>query len=637
MFSLKKVALLLIMLTVFLPSLNMRAEQSPAFRAVKITNVDSDVMFSDQRIAEAMDYLASIGINVILPVVWNGSGADGVYTLYPSAVMDSLFGQPMHPAFPARRDPLQRIIIEAHRNGMEVLPWFEMGFSCSYSRNGGHILRTFPDWALQDRRGNLVVKNGFDWMSAINPEVQAFIRSLVTEVIDTYDVDGIEFSDRIPAMPVEGGYDPATVAIYKAGHNSSAPPADFADAGWMRWRADKLNQFMARVRDSIKVRSEHLLFSSSPSIYPWSYQEYLQDSKTWMDEGMIDNIIPQLYRYNMNDYIYELDKALGYTPAWMQDEFYAGMLIRIGSWVITPQFLLQCMQANRDRGVNGEAFFFYEGLRANHNQLGDTLKATFYAEPALLPHRNGVDFRPRARIVNENDPGTERLGDWNESDISGYSSGILINRGNTYGAVRYRFEVPQSAWYDVYAYIVTGPLATERARYLIYSADDSAEVLLNQQDYYHRGWQALQTAYLNAGEQTVLQLDNLNVPAGRYVVADAAMIMINRKHSPDAIISRVQAPNAISKKAPRAFHLLQNHPNPFNASTRITYIVDKRSQINLSVYGLLGNKLQTLVHTLHEPGIYSVDFDAATIASGIYFFRLEGGNRVESKKCVLIK
>jgi uncharacterized lipoprotein YddW (UPF0748 family) len=108
------------------------------FRAVKITNVDSDILFDDKKIAEGMNYLASIGINVILPVVWNSSGADGDYTLYPSAVMENYFGRAMHPAFPRERDPLKRVINEAHRNGMEVLPWFEMGFSTSYSQNGGH-------------------------------------------------------------------------------------------------------------------------------------------------------------------------------------------------------------------------------------------------------------------------------------------------------------------------------------------------------------------------------------------------------------------------------------------------------------------------------------------------------------------
>jgi uncharacterized lipoprotein YddW (UPF0748 family) len=84
-----KLSLLLLLIPILLLSQPVKS-----FRAVKITNVDSDVMFSDQKIAEAMDYLASIGINVILPVVWNGSGADGVYTLYPSKVMERLFAGP---------------------------------------------------------------------------------------------------------------------------------------------------------------------------------------------------------------------------------------------------------------------------------------------------------------------------------------------------------------------------------------------------------------------------------------------------------------------------------------------------------------------------------------------------------------
>ncbi|MBD3374598.1 family 10 glycosylhydrolase [candidate division KSB1 bacterium] len=610
------------------------ADQPVEFRAIKITNVDSDVMFSDEKISEAMDYLASIGINVILPVVWNGSGADGVYTLYPSAVMDSLFGHPMHPAFPAQRDPLQRIIIEAHRNGMEVMPWFEMGFSTSFSQNGGHILEKFPDWALRDREGNLVVKNGFDWMSAVNPEVQKFILSLVTEVIDHYDVDGIEFSDRIPALPVEGGYDSATVAIYKTEHDGAAPPANALDSGWMRWRAGKLNQFMVHVRDSVKARSEYLVFSSSPSIYPWSYQEYLQDSKTWVDEGIVDNIIPQLYRYQLNDYIYELDKALGYTPARMQDYFYSGMLIRHGSWVISPEFFLQCMQANRDRGVKGEAFFFYEGLRANDDLLGDTLNAMFYREPALLPHRNGVNWRPIPLIVNEDDPGAKARGQWEGSAIAGYRPDILINKDDNYGEIRYSFQVPAAGWYDVYAYIVTGPKATDRARYVVYSKDDSAEVIVNQQDYFHRGWQVLNSAYLTAGEQTVLKLDNSNSLAGQLVVADAAMIIINRKLSPDVVISGI---DKSPKMTPASFRLLQNYPNPFNATTQIAYRVTRTSFIQIEVFDVLGRKVKTLINEMHSPGSFRVEFRADQLASGVYMIRLQSGQHVETIKCVRVK
>ena len=116
-------------------------------RGIKLTNVDSNVMFSDGGIARAMDFLAETGINTVLCVVWNSNGADGDYTLYPSAVMDQYFGKSIHPAF-SGRDALQRVLIEAHRNGIEVLPWFEMRFSTSYSQNGGHILQKYPDWAL---------------------------------------------------------------------------------------------------------------------------------------------------------------------------------------------------------------------------------------------------------------------------------------------------------------------------------------------------------------------------------------------------------------------------------------------------------------------------------------------------------
>jgi uncharacterized lipoprotein YddW (UPF0748 family) len=111
-------------------------------RGVWITNVDSDVLSSREKIAEAMDYLASRGFNVVFPVVWNKG-----FTLYPSRTMRREFGAQLDqynlsdlPFKSQNRDPLRELIIEAHRNGMEVIPWFEFGFSSSYSQNGGHLI-----------------------------------------------------------------------------------------------------------------------------------------------------------------------------------------------------------------------------------------------------------------------------------------------------------------------------------------------------------------------------------------------------------------------------------------------------------------------------------------------------------------
>ncbi len=621
----------------FLITTTIAAQHPVEFRAVKLTNVDSDVLFSDQNIAEAMDYLSKIGINTILTVVWNGHQTDGVYTLYPSAVMENLFGKAMYPLFARGRDPLERVIIEAHRNGIEVFPWFEMGFSPSYSQNGGHILQRFPTWALENNAGELVVKNGFDWMSAINPEVQEFIISLVTEIVDNYDVDGIEFSDRIPAMPVEGGYDLVTRSIYQNEHNGNNPPNNYRNPDWMRWRADKLSEFNSHTRDSIKIRAPHVIFSSSPSVYPWSYQEYLQDSKTWVEQDIVDNIIPQVYRYNYSDYFYELNQSLSFIPSGKRDIFFSGMLIKVGGYTISPAFFLNSIQANRDRNVFGEAFFFYEGLRDDNDFLGDTLKSTYYSEPALLPHRSGNIWRAKATIVNEDDEGAEIFGEWDRSNISGFKPNVLIKKDSEYAAIHYYFDVPFSAWFDVFAYVFTGPLATTQAPFTVYSESDSFTVLVDQTNYYNKGWQPLKSVYLNKGRHNVLKLDNSGVPAGQFVVADAAMIMINRKLSPDVIVTRVAEPEYVNQSKPLDFVLYQNYPNPFNNSTIISFVISKRSQINIKIFDVNGRMIEVVANEIRSAGRHEIIYHADHLASGIYLYRLQVGNRTSTRKFILIR
>ncbi len=201
-------------------SINITA-QNQEFRGVKLTDVDSQVLFSEKSISEAMDLLESLNINAVIPVVWNAG-----YTQYQSKIVDSLFGFSIDPAF-SGRDPLETVIIEAHRVGIEVYPWFEYGFSSFYSGGtppyGGHILQKYPNWAAKSLNGDICVKNGFDWMSGVNPDVQNFIIGLTTEVIRNYDIDGIEYSDRMPALPVECGYDSLTVELYKQYHGGQSP------------------------------------------------------------------------------------------------------------------------------------------------------------------------------------------------------------------------------------------------------------------------------------------------------------------------------------------------------------------------------------------------------------------------------
>ena len=88
---------------------------------------------------------------------------------------------------------------------------------------------------------------------------------------------------------------------------------------------------------------------------------------------------------------------------------------------------------------------------------------------------------------------------------------------------------------------------------------------------------------------------------------------------------------------PKLFHLSQNYPNPFNPVTSFQFTIDKCQLTILKVYDLLGQEVATLVNEVKQPGDYSVRFDASTLASGIYFYRLMAGGYVAVKKLVVMK
>ncbi len=629
---------IIILILVTIVSIN--AQILNEFRGVKLTDIDSQILFSDENIANGMDYLASINANAVLVVVLNGG-----WTQYPSATMDSLFGRSIESTFYGR-DPLERVVIEAHRNGIEVFPWFEYGFASWYSGGtapfGGHILAKYPEWACRTMDGKIATKNGFDWMSPINPDVQNFINSLVKETLNNYDIDGVEFSDRIPAMPVEGGYDSVTVELYKQDHNGAFPPNDYNNSAWKRWRADKMNDWYRHIREITKSYGEYHFVSSSPSIYPWGYDNYLQDAKTWIDEDIVDHFIPQLYRYDFNSYLYELNQAIAQVGNDKLDILFPGILMNIGTgsnaYVMSPEYLTQAIQTNRDKGIKGEAYFFYEGLRKNDDQLGTLLKENFYQEEAVMPDREGV-WRPKADIVNETDLNVNFIGDWSEYQMAGFDGSILRNSSKqNYASAEYSIDVKFPAYFDVYTYSVPNTIWSKNANYTIYSTNDSINVSYDQSNTKKKGWQKLSTVYLEKGIQKVVKLDNTLLEEGKHLITDAVMIMINRKMSPNVIVTSVEDVDAeLTEIIPAKFLLEQNYPNPFNPSTSINYRVPSNEFVSLKVYDVLGNEIKTLVNEMKSIGNYEVKFDASNLPSGIYLYRLMTDSFIQSRKMMLIK
>lgn len=88
---------------------------------------------------------------------------------------------------------------------------------------------------------------------------------------------------------------------------------------------------------------------------------------------------------------------------------------------------------------------------------------------------------------------------------------------------------------------------------------------------------------------------------------------------------------------PESFKLYDAYPNPFNPSTTIQFRIDKPGMVRLQVYNTLGNEVSVIVNEFRERGIYSEKFDAGSLASGIYYYRLTAGNHLETRKMLLIK
>ncbi|MFQ6617732.1 MAG: T9SS type A sorting domain-containing protein, partial [Fidelibacterota bacterium] len=90
------------------------------------------------------------------------------------------------------------------------------------------------------------------------------------------------------------------------------------------------------------------------------------------------------------------------------------------------------------------------------------------------------------------------------------------------------------------------------------------------------------------------------------------------------------------------FELAQNYPNPFNAATRIDFSIPERGDVYLAIYNLLGQRIATLVNKKMNAGSHSLTWNGTddrgeSVASGIYFYKLESKDRVQARKLVLMK
>ena len=364
----------------------IRPRTTPALqemRGVWLTNVDSEVMFSRAGIRQAFNQLAQLKFNTVYPAVWNWG-----YTQYPSAIAQQTYGLTVDPRSTGlqHRDALAEMVEIGHRRGLAIAPWFEFGFMTTAD---SEMASRHPDWITQRRDGSQIWQEGIyqrKWLNPFKPEVQQFIQNLVLEIVTQYDIDGIQFDDHF-GLPNEFGYDDYTVQLYRQEHQGKSPPSNAQDPEWIQWRADKITAFMRQLFRAIKDQKEDVVVSLSPNRYDFALNNHLQDWRTWEREGLIEELMLQVYTSSVDGLVNELarpevQEARRHIPTGV------GILTGLKDRPVAIRQVQDQVEAVRRQGFAGVSFFFYETMWNLSNESRSDRQSAFrslFSQAALRP------------------------------------------------------------------------------------------------------------------------------------------------------------------------------------------------------------------------------------------------------------
>jgi len=322
-------------------------------RGVWITNNDLNILKDRTKVQEAVTQLKELNFNTVYPVVWNAG-----YVMYPSKVAKDLQIQPFVFKGLDGHDILADLIDRSHRQNLLVIPWFEFGFM---TPDTSELALNKPGWLTQKQDGSttsVTAAGEVSWLNPFHPEVQQFIIDLLVELTNKYDIDGIQFDDHT-SLPHQFGYDKYTVALYTK-ETQKSPPQDYKDPQWVNWRANKITEFMVRLNNTVKQIKPNMIFSISPNYYDYAYKFQLQDWLNWARLNIVDELVMQVYRENLDSFSSklsrpEIEEVKQIIPTGI------GIMAGLRTKPVSIQQIQSQVRAVQQRDL-GVAFFYYESL-----------------------------------------------------------------------------------------------------------------------------------------------------------------------------------------------------------------------------------------------------------------------------------
>ena len=588
------------------------AQQAPApkyeFRGAWIATVinldwPAQGASSDYQKAQLRNIMARLkdaGINAVFFQV--RSEADAMYEsgLEPwSYWLTGRQGRAPNPFY----DPLRFAIEEAHKHGMELHAWFnpyraERG--SGYSNASSHVTITRPEW---------IYKAGP--LSLLDPgqaAVRDYITTIVMDVADRYDIDGVHFDDYFYPYPPNqiGAQDYETFQRESRGFTSLGD-----------WRRDNVNLLMAQISDSLRTYWPEIKFGISP-FGIWrngvpsgiqgldAYNVIYADPLAWIAAESIDYLVPQLYwrfavgnSYRGQDY--------GKLAPWWAQQIDNGRHLYIGHGLyraergtfsgalFPPTEIPEQVKFNRDYiDILGSVFFRSSNITAHNTQnFVSTMKEGLYKYPALTPPM-----------------------EWKSQEAPAAPAGLAFEWTGD-AEVTLTWEAPSAAPARYAVYRVRsanepdpGAAMADAQNLLAFTGQTS---WLDRPglatELYHYFVQSVSSNSIESGPSNTVSL------AGRATFADPA------PEPPDVT--------------------LEAYPSTFSENVTIAYSLREPADVNIQVIDILGRTVHTLIGRQRQPsGEHTITWDGSggagpALASGMYWVVMSGSGQRIARPVVL--
>lgn len=294
-------------------------------------------------------------------------------------------------------DPLGTAVAEAHARGLELHAWFNPYRIANHADPAklvaGHPARVHPEWVVP-YGGKLYYNPGL-------PEVRAFVQDAMMDAVAKYDVDAVHFDDYFYPYPVAGQTfdDDAAYAAHGGGFGSRAD-----------WRRDNIDRLVRETAARVKAVRPTARFGISP-FGVWrnaatdalgsdtragvqTYDDLYADTRTWVREGWIDYVVPQLY-WNIGlpaaDYAELVSWWAGVaqgspTKLYVGEALYkAGDPAQPAAWQDTAELSRHLTLAKEYAQVRGHVFFAAKDVAADRVGAMARVVADHYGQPASPP------------------------------------------------------------------------------------------------------------------------------------------------------------------------------------------------------------------------------------------------------------